>query len=101
MMPVGAQIPGLRVSDGSPILVLGFDATHAICVVPDGSIEYVGIGDVKVDWLFDAEVGVWTSSTLIEGEEEDADTSELDSGSETDEGDAGRPAPLADPTLTG
>lgn len=63
MMSVVAQLPGFRISDHEPLLVLGFDRTDALCVMRDGTIAYVGMGNLRVDWTFDEDAQLWTSTT--------------------------------------
>lgn len=63
MMAVMAQLPGKRISDGAPLLLLGFDAVHAICVLENGTLVYIEMGDIIVDWLYDAKAEIWRSST--------------------------------------
>lgn len=61
MIPVVAQIPSVRIHDAAPVLIVGFDATHALCVEHDGRLAYVEMGDLIVDWMFDAEAEIWVS----------------------------------------
>lgn len=72
MMPIVAQLPALRTYDRVPVLILGFPNTEqALCVMPDGSLEFVAIFDIRVDWTYDNKAELWTSttSTLEEADE--------------------------------
>lgn len=62
MFPVVAQLPA-RTLAGEQILILGFDPTHAFCVKADGSLNYVDMALIRVDWTYDQTAGIWTSST--------------------------------------
>jgi hypothetical protein len=52
-----ARIPAL-VAD-QPVVIIGFDATHGLCVFGNGHIEYVEHRELKVVFFRDLEVGYW------------------------------------------
>jgi hypothetical protein len=56
-----ARLTGL-VGD-TPVVIVGFDATHCLCVLEDGHLEYIEHRDVSVQFWEDLAARVW----LIEG----------------------------------
>ena len=42
-----------------PVYVVGFDATHALCVFSDGHLSYVEHRDVTIKFPYDLEAEVW------------------------------------------
>lgn len=74
MMPVMAQIPSVRIHDRAPMLILGFDATHALCVTVEGRLEYVEHSNLILDWTFDPEAEIWISRTEDDETEPEPDS---------------------------
>jgi hypothetical protein len=56
---------------GRPVLIVGFDATDALCVV-NGEFQYVSQKELQVTWEGDDEAFVWTQ---LGGTYEEADAS--------------------------
>lgn len=52
-----ARVPALL--NGKPVVVIGFDATHALVVDADGELSYVEHRDIQVSFFRDLEVGLW------------------------------------------
>jgi hypothetical protein len=86
MMPYSGRLRALW--RGRPIFIVGFDATHALCVV-DGELQYIDHKDLHVTWEGDDEAFVWRQ---LGGTYEEADDSvsggDAVDADDTDEGDA-------------
>ena len=79
MMPYVGRLPALWRTQ--PVLIVGFDATHAMCVV-EGKLHYVEHGELFIPWQGDEGALMWE----IYGGPREADGSDLDVA---DDGDAG------------
>lgn len=51
-----------------PVYVVGFDATHALCVWGDGHIQYVEHRDVQIRFPYDLAAEVWFQFGGSDGE---------------------------------
>lgn len=85
MMPYSGRLRA--VSNGRPVLIVGFDATHALCVV-NGEFQYVEHGDLTVTWEGDDEAFVWTQ---LGGTYEEAGDPAGDGADDDDEPSEGDP----------
>ena len=74
---------------GRPVLIVGFDATHALCVA-NGEFQYLEHNEIRVTWEGDDEAFVWTQlGGIYEEADDSADDTDLDaSDGEPDESDS-------------
>lgn len=56
-MPYAGRLPALH--RGRPIIIVGFDATHALCV-EEGRLRYVEHAEIEVSWQGDDSALLWT-----------------------------------------
>lgn len=89
-MPYAGRLPALH--RGRPIIIVGFDATHALCV-EEGRLRYVEHAEIEIPWQGDAEAFVWNE---LGGQYEeiapaptDADDDDPDIASEPETDDTG------------
>lgn len=62
MMPVGGQIPAIHEPSNAPVLILGFDATDAVCIEAGGTIHYYPMSELITSWFYDPEAGIWNDA---------------------------------------
>jgi hypothetical protein len=65
MTPI-ARLPAI--CNGEAVMIVGFDATHALCVFGDGHLSYVEHSDLAVTFFRDLEAGFWFEYGRSDGE---------------------------------
>ena len=62
------RVPALVGSD--PVVIIAFDATHALCAFSDGHIDYVEHRELRVVFFRDLEIDYWLTYGGQHGETE-------------------------------
>ena len=73
-MPYSGRLPAIFL--GKPVLIVGFDATHALCINGEGRLVYIEHKDLEIPLHGDAE-GVYWMESGYEVSEAAADSSDL------------------------
>lgn len=56
-MPYSGRLPAIAF--GKPMLIVGFDPTHVLCVNDEGRLEYIEHKDIEIPLHGDAEAVYW------------------------------------------
>lgn len=62
MIGIGGQIPAVHEPSREPVLIIGMDATDAICVEADGRLRYYPMNELITSWFYDPEAGIWNDA---------------------------------------